>query len=51
MSYLRADDPCEHVSRIDVIRAKLAGGDELELVMAHLDECRAEREESTCTSR
>ncbi len=39
--FIGMPDPCEHVSRLALIGAKIRGGDELEELMDHLDGCQA----------
>lgn len=37
--YLSMPDPCPHITRMDLIGAKLRGGEELDALLDHLDHC------------
>lgn len=39
VTYIAAPDPCPHVSRLDLIAARLRGGELLDELMEHVERC------------
>lgn len=39
VTYLSMPDPCPHLTRMEVIAAKIEGGEALDQVWDHLDNC------------
>lgn len=42
VEYLSMPDPCPHISRIDIMRERLGGGENLDSMLDHIAQCEKE---------